>query len=313
MESATEKIGAESFMDQLTALACELGVKIYLTGGGLRDTLLGRTIKDLDFAVTALPEKLPVLFARRIGGTFFLARYGKAQSRVCQTDRRGAPHIRFCASAWCGYRGGPVPARFYYQCHGVRPGDGQSLIDPLNGEEDLRNKTIRRCSTASFADDPLRLLRAVRLSAQLGFAIEVETLHDDAGKAPSLEKMAAERKRDELLKILESPGLEKSLTLLRDTGLLAVVIPGERESGVDESAIKNRYVLRHVSKRPCRSSRLFSPTCITGLQLMLGRGIEGDITALTMVNLSPFIAHGTGSADALGGETQAGKQGERAC
>ena len=97
MSSRIEGIGAETFFDQLAALACELGVKIYLTGGGLRDALLRRTIKDLDFALTALPEQLPALFARHIGGTFFWLDTENLQSRVAKRNGEGHLHVQLCA------------------------------------------------------------------------------------------------------------------------------------------------------------------------------------------------------------------------
>ncbi|MDH7500742.1 MAG: HD domain-containing protein, partial [candidate division NC10 bacterium] len=100
------------------------------------------------------------------------------------------------------------------------------LHDPLRGEEDLAAGLIRWCSPTGFLDDPLRLLRAVRLSAQLGFAVEEATREGMRRASHLLSRVSAERIRDEFFKILDQPGSAGHVQTLRDLGLLPRVLPG---------------------------------------------------------------------------------------
>ena len=99
------------------------------------------------------------------------------------------------------------------------------VIDPVDGVADAKAKVVRAISPAVFDDDPGRLLRAPRLAAQLGFEIEASTRHAIRARAHLVDTVAAERVRDELLKILAEPGASDSLRLLDDLGLLCRVLP----------------------------------------------------------------------------------------
>jgi tRNA nucleotidyltransferase/poly(A) polymerase len=99
------------------------------------------------------------------------------------------------------------------------------LIDPFGGLSDLRGRRIRVVRPEAFTDDPLRLLRAVRFAARLGFEMEAETWQAVCQHAPLLDRVAAERVRDEFFAILQARPCVPYLRLLRDAGLLGVVLP----------------------------------------------------------------------------------------
>lgn len=109
----------------------------------------------------------------------------------------------------------------------------EELIDPFGGQDDLRSKIIRAVGDPRdrFHEDALRLMRAVRFAAQLGFAIEPRTLDELKENAHLISVIAKERIRDELTKILMAAEPEKGLFLLEETGLLRYVIP-ELSEGV---------------------------------------------------------------------------------
>ena len=208
-----------------------------MTGGGLRDALLRRPTKDLDFALAGSPEQLPRVFAQRVDGTFFWLDRERMQSRVVK--RQGQSSLIF---DFAPLRGATIEEDLGLRDFTVNAmalelaGEGY-LLDPLHGAEDVRNGIIRRCSPGCFSDDPLRLLRAVRHAAVLGFAIENATVHDIKDKAHLLEGVAAERIRDEFMQILDAPGSGASLTMLRDLGLLQVLMPVSLRERSDAAAV----------------------------------------------------------------------------
>ncbi|OGY30865.1 MAG: hypothetical protein A2805_03640 [Candidatus Andersenbacteria bacterium RIFCSPHIGHO2_01_FULL_46_36] len=127
---------------------------------------------------------------------------------------------------------------FKGEMEGVRPEDtivinDMTIIDPFGGLKDLNDRVIRAVGTPSerFSEDALRLMRAVRFSAQLGFTIEEHTLKAITEYAPSIEAVSHERVRDELIKLVMSAHPEQGMNLLQQTGLLAMILP-ELQEGV---------------------------------------------------------------------------------
>ena len=102
---------------------------------------------------------------------------------------------------------------------------GDTVVDPHGGRSDLREGVVRAVSEAVFVDDPLRLMRAPRLAAQLGFTIEDGTAQAIKRHAHLIEEVSAERVKDELLKLIAEPDATRSLRLLDDLGLLCRVLP----------------------------------------------------------------------------------------
>ena len=103
----------------------------------------------------------------------------------------------------------------------------EELHDWVGGQADLRAQIIRTIGSPEerFAEDHLRLLRAVRLAAQLGFQVEAGTFAALKANAPKIKTISAERIRDELLKLFRPPHATRGLDLLRESGLLEQVLP----------------------------------------------------------------------------------------
>ena len=106
------------------------------------------------------------------------------------------------------------------------------MIDPFHGQQDLRKRRLRAVSQKAFVDDPLRLLRAFRFSAQFGFSIDPQTVRWIAKHHRLLQKgrVARERVREELLRLLSHGGAGAVLTAMDETGLLTAIFP-EIEAG----------------------------------------------------------------------------------
>jgi hypothetical protein len=308
---ASENLSSEKYFQVIVRLTEELKVKAYLAGGGLRDSLLGRRSKDLDFALAGSPEEFPRLLATRIGGSFFWLDRDRQQSRVTVRTEEGVLTFDFAPLRGMSIEEDLYRRDFTINAMALGLGDDSGMIDPLQGYADLRTGTIRRCSPDSFTDDPLRLLRGIRLATVLGFTIETGTLTDIREKAPLLEQVAAERIRGELMQILESPGLAGSLRMLHETGLLAVILPEVGQGRVAESIVAERIAdTVRVEEVVSELTHCF-PDHFHRLAAHLGREIEGGITPLSLLKLAAFARgreKSTGSTDTWAGRLRCGRR-----
>jgi tRNA nucleotidyltransferase (CCA-adding enzyme) len=168
---------------------------VYLVGGAVRDALLGRRSHyfDLDFVMLARAVKTARKIADRTKGGFVLL---DAERQIARVVFAGGT-VDF-AQAFGGSLEEDLHRRdFRINAIACNPFTGE-IIDPLDGQTDLRLGLLRMISRSNLEDDPLRLLRAYRQAAQLGFAIEPETLQAIRELAPLLSRVAVERVRTEL-------------------------------------------------------------------------------------------------------------------
>jgi poly(A) polymerase len=198
----------------------------------VRDVLLGRQPSDYDIVTSALPKQVEELFAHIVpvgrkfgvvvvvegGHQFQVATF---RSEADYRDGRHPEQVSFGdARADALRRDFTINGLLYDP---VR----ETLHDWVGGQADLRARVIRAIGPPAqrFAEDHLRLLRAVRLAAQLEFDIEPVTLAAIQAGAPSIADISAERIRDELLKLFRPPHAGRGLELLRQSGLLEQVLP----------------------------------------------------------------------------------------
>jgi poly(A) polymerase len=210
----------------------QAGFSAFWVGGCVRDFLLGREPQDYDIATDARPEQIEKLFKRT------LAVGRKFGVIIVVEDKQHFQVATFRAEA--EYRDGRRPEKVVFS---NAEADAQrrdftvnglffdpiakKLHDWVGGEQDLRAKIIRTIGAPEerFAEDHLRLLRAVRFAAQLGFEIEPETFAAVKRLAPKIELISAERIRDELIKLFSPPRAGRGLILLRDSRLLPGILP----------------------------------------------------------------------------------------
>src|SRR6266567_2579505 len=300
MSTSLEKIASASTVRLISELAGELGVKAYLAGGGVRDCLLGRSVNDLDFALSGASVELPRLFAERWGGTFFWLDEERLQARVVKKVA-GETLVHDFAPL----RGTTIEDDLLLRDFTINAlampviGAETELIDPLQGEPDLRAKLIRSCSDRTFDDDPLRLLRALRFVAELRFNMEESTWNALRRKATLLGGVAAERIRDELFRILAAPGIGAILAKLDESGLLAEIFPAEsllfamsRATGEDRQAM-NRHIERAVAvERICGELDRSFPWAENRLMGYLNSEVESGISVLSLMKLAAFLGNG---------------------
>ncbi len=207
------------------------GYEAYAVGGCVRDSILGRTPDDWDITTSATPMETKALFARTFDtgiehGTvtvliekeaFEVTTYrvdGKYE------DSRHPSEVTFTRSLQEDL------LRRDFTINAMAYNDEEGLVDIFGGEEDLKHKIIRCVGDAKarFGEDALRILRAVRFAAQLGFNIEPETQKGIIELAPTLSAISAERIQVELIKMLMSPN-PSMLQAAYELGITNVILP----------------------------------------------------------------------------------------
>ncbi len=209
------------------------GHTAYFAGGCVRDQLLGTEAKDFDIATSARPEQVQRLFPRvtdLTGKCFGVVRVlvGEAFYEVA-TFRQDGPYkdgrhpesVRFATAEEDAQRRDFTVNGLFYDPVADR------LIDYVGGEADLRAGTIRAIGNPAdrFAEDHLRLLRAIRFATRLLFTIEPRTWEAICAEAAMIRTVSAERVRDELNKTFTASKPELGLDLLDRSGLLREVLP----------------------------------------------------------------------------------------
>ena len=240
---------ATSLLDQVIAFLKTQPCPIWVVGGHVRDRLLGRPSHDLDLIVPEGGVRLARLLAGAFGGASFVLDdvrdVGRAILRdeadqVLEVDvaRLRMPELLDDLAL----RDFTVNAIVWDLVDAGEP----RYFDPFGGRADLDRGLLRAVADGTFRDDPLRMLRAVRMAAELGFRIEDATfdlIRRDAGLLPLV---APERVRDELLRVLAAPGAWLHVCLLHELGLLAHTLPESAvQVGVTQSAPHYQDVFDH--------------------------------------------------------------------
>lgn len=244
----------------IVSVLTKAGHEAYIVGGCVRDLLMNRIPKDWDIATDAKPEEIQKLFPDSVYENEFGTVGVKTDSEDPKlavveittfrreekySDLRHPDKITFTETIEedLARRDFTVNA-MALELQSAK-GKGQSvddsrlaisdlqIIDPFHGQEDLKQKLIKAVGDPHkrFNEDALRLMRAVRFSAELGFEIEKETAEAIKQNTELLERIAKERIRDELAKIIMSPqkGPYEGLLKLEELGLLQYIIPELRE------------------------------------------------------------------------------------
>ncbi|NIK55492.1 poly(A) polymerase [Kribbella shirazensis] len=223
-------------VDELGARFADADHEIALVGGPVRDILLGRGSKDLDFTTSAHPDVIERLLSGwadhvwDIGKAFGTIGCRKGEWVLEITTYRSEtydPTSRKPEVAYGDSLEGDLARRdFAMNAMAVRLPSRQ-FVDPYGGLEDVAHRRIRTPGTPedSFSDDPLRMMRAARFAAQLGFAPDPAVVAAMTAMADRITIVSAERVRDELEKLICSDQPRIGLDLLVSTGLAEHVLP----------------------------------------------------------------------------------------
>ena len=234
------------FVEEVMAKIKKHKYESYLVGGCVRDLLMGRTPKDWDITTNARPEEIVKIFStakyENQFGTVLVPIHNDAndvveittyRSEQGYSDRRHPDIVSFETEL-----DKDLERRDFTINALAMDADGK-IVDLFGGQKDIKAKIIRAVGEPSerFKEDALRMMRAIRFSCQLGFALEPKTERAIMKLAGSLKFISGERLRDELIKILASNSPAEGLMKLHDNKLLQYIIP-ELEQGVD---VKQHY------------------------------------------------------------------------
>lgn len=199
---------------------------VYLVGGAVRDALLGLPSHDLDFVLPKDAFRVGRRVANALRAAFYPLDEERETARVIYFDPAGVRQILdFAVQRGPDLESDLRGRDFTINALAVDPRSPQVLLDPLNGAADIRSKILRACSPTAFIDDPLRVVRAVRLAAQFDFHIHSETRLLMRQAVPGLERISPERLRDELFRIFENPKISISIQTLDILGALPYLLP----------------------------------------------------------------------------------------
>lgn len=237
------------------------GFQAYLVGGCVRDLFIGRKPKDWDITTNATPEDIQRIFP----DSYYTNEFGTVgvkrstsdetvkiievtpyRTESEYTDKRRPDKVEFGQSLEedLARRDFTINAIAYDESKG-------QIIDPYKGQEDIRAKVLRtvRDPEERFEEDGLRLMRAVRLVAELNFALDGETALGIQKKAGNLKHVSRERVRDELVRILQSDQPMMALVLSQQLGILEIISPELVQGiGIDQNQAHSYDVFGHLMR-----------------------------------------------------------------
>ncbi|MFD0670382.1 CCA tRNA nucleotidyltransferase [Cohnella sp. GCM10027633] len=241
-EEADRKLWAQGM--KLLRVLAEAGHEAYLVGGCVRDRLIGRQLHDIDIATSALPEQVQELFPRTLptglqhgtvtvmadGAPFELTTY---RTESGYSDSRRPDEVAFVRDVKEDL------ARRDFTFNAMAVGLDGELLDPFGGRDDLAAGIVRTVGRAEdrFGEDALRMVRAIRFGAELGFALSADTWGGIASRRERLANVAMERIGAEWDKMMAGSGPDLACAWLRHSGLLAYAkeaMPAVKGVGADE-------------------------------------------------------------------------------
>src|ERR1035437_4074760 len=233
-------------VSQVTSTLEKAGFGAYLVGGCVRDLLMGREPKDWDITTNAKPEQILGLFEKTVYennfGTVAIIQEDVIHETLRQievtpyrieakySDFRHPDEIKFSDKLEDDLK----RRDFTINAMALRNSkENSGITDMFEGLKDIKDKTLKAVGNGDdrFAEDALRMLRAVRFACQLDFSVSYETMESILKNAELLKKISGERIRDEFVKIIMSPNPASGIVMLQKFGLLKNIIP-ELEEGI---------------------------------------------------------------------------------
>lgn len=260
-------------VNQIINTLMEHGFEAYAVGGCVRDTVLGRIPKDWDITTSAKPEQVKALFSYTIdtgiehGTVTVMIDHEGFEVTTYRidgeyADARHPKEVKFTSDLLEDLR------RRDFTINAMAYNETNGFVDAFEGLLDLEKGIIRcvGCAEERFLEDALRMLRAVRFSAQLGFAMEEETRQGMIKLAPNLAKISAERIQMELVKMLLSDHPEK-LIMAYETGLTKIFLP--EFDVMMETEQKNPHHCYSVGRHSMEAVRQIAPDKVLRLTMLL--------------------------------------------
>jgi len=272
-------------------------VKVYLVGGFLRDHFLNNERTDFDFAVSSGALLLARGFSKKIRGAFVLLDKERGCARVCK--KTGGKIFTF---DFTDFRAktlkGDVSKRDFTintLCMDLETGQ---LLDLNKGRADIKAKKIKMVSASAFKEDPLRLLRAFSLRAQLGFVIEKKTQIQMKKDIKLLTDVSRERVREELFKVLATDRTSQCIKEMDKIGLLEQVIPQINVMyNVKQGGYHHLDVWKHTLETVVQLEKVFEELGgSSDIASYLNEPMAGDRKRFALIKLAAIL-HDIGKPD----------------
>lgn len=242
----------------LTKKFTDAGYELYLVGGAVRDWLMGKDIYDWDFTTNATPDEIlkilgdEAFYGNKFGTVGYPFKDNKRPLEITtfRTEHGYSDSRRPDKVKWGKSLEEDLKRRdFTINAMALRltpfAQDKQEIVDLYGGQKDIKRKSIRAVGdpVERFSEDALRMMRAVRIAAELGFTIEDETFNAIKMHATSIHKIAHERVRDELFKILGSKYPYEGVLLFHGTGLMDEILPElSKTFGVEQKSPGRHHI-----------------------------------------------------------------------
>lgn len=231
--------------------------EIFIVGGAVRDILLGRIVDDWDFATNATPEEI----LKIIEGGLYNNKFGTVFTP--NPDNSDKPHEITTYRKEEKYKDSRHPDSLVWgktleedlsrrdftinamALGPIKKSDEFKLIDMFEGKKDLKVKIIRAVGNPDerFSEDALRMMRAIRIASELGFNIDEKTLEAIRKNASLINRIAKERVKEELFKLLSSSHPYEGMILFKNSGLMSEIIPElEKTFGVEQKSPNRHHI-----------------------------------------------------------------------
>lgn len=248
-------------ISRVTASLRDAGYEAYLVGGCVRDLLLNRAPKDWDVTTNATPEQIQTVFP----DSFYENDFGTVGVKTGSEDPKlsivevtpyrtetGYSDKRRPDSVAFGDNLEEDLARRDFTINAIALEDSKGhLVDPYKGQKDIESRVLRTVGSPAerFEEDALRLMRAVRLVAELEFALDADTAAAIQEKGPNLAHISRERIRDEFVRILNSKQPMLALVFAQKLGILSYIAPDlTRGVGVEQNQAHSYDVFEHLMR-----------------------------------------------------------------
>lgn len=277
------------------------GYEAYAVGGCVRDSILGREPQDWDITTSAKPEQIKEIFSRTIDTgiqhgtvTVMLEHEGFEVTTYRidgeYEDARHPKEVIFTGNLIEDLK------RRDFTINAMAYNEEKGLVDVFDGIGDMEKKVIRCVGVAEerFTEDALRMLRAVRFSAQLGFSIDADTRHAIGVLAPSLKKISVERIQTELVKLLVSDNPQEVRTLY-ETGISKEIFPWLDR--MMQTPQNNVYHCYHVGEHSIQAMLNIKPDKVLRLTMLLHDMAKPECITVDEEGIYHFYGHQKVSAD----------------
>jgi len=273
----------------------EAGYEAYVVGGCVRDSILGRKPEDWDITTSAEPEQVKKLFRRTIDTgiahgtvTVMLEKQGFEVTTYRidgkYEDSRHPKEVTFTPNLFEDLK------RRDFTINAMAYNDEVGLVDIFGGMQDIENKVIRCVGDAQarFEEDALRIMRAIRFSAQLGYTVEPGTQQAIRLLAPTLQNISAERIQTELVKLITSPHPD-TLRMAYELGVTRVILP-EWDKAM-ETPQKHPHHMYHVGEHTLKALLEVEPKKILRLAVLFHDMGKPDTASVDEEGITHFYGH----------------------